>query len=124
MSDDDNITSRSEIIRAALDTDAVLARMGLARFTATIFREVGTELLVMGHVLGSDRRNGLSPFGHGDDAAVAVSQLLRIGSQLVSAGADLFADGRHYAACALVRQLVEVEYLAWAFETRNEESAR
>jgi hypothetical protein len=42
----------------------------------------------------------------------------------VSGCADLIADGRHYAGAALVRQLVEVEYLAWAFETKDEESAK
>jgi len=66
----------------------------------------------------------LSPFGHGSDEAVAVSLLLRIGSELVSAAADLFSDGRHYAAAALVRQVVEIEYLAWAFETNDKEGKR
>jgi hypothetical protein len=55
---------------------------------------------------------------------VAVSMLLRIGSELVSACTDLFADGRHYAAAALLRQLVEIEYLAWAFETRDQDGER
>lgn len=109
---------------AALDPVGINARMTFAKFTAETFRDVGTKLHVWGHMLGTDRRNGLSPFGHGDDAAVAVSMLLRIGSQLVSGCADLIADGRHYAGAALVRQLVEVEYLAWAFETKDEESAK
>lgn len=85
---------------------------------------VGTTLHAFGHLLGPDRKSGASPFGHGDDSAVAVSVLLRIGSQLVSGSADLFASNRHYAGSALVRQLVEVEYLAWAFETKNDDSAR
>jgi hypothetical protein len=109
---------------AALDPIAVAARMDFARFTTETFKDVGTKLHVLGHMLGTDRRNGVSPFGHGDDAAVAVSMLLRIASQLVSGCADLIADGRHYAGAALIRQLVEVEYLAWAFETKNEESAK
>jgi hypothetical protein len=115
----------SEDIRsAALEVSQVAVRMSLAQFTAAVFQDVGKELHLIGHFLGADRHNGLSPFGHGDDATVAVSMLLRIGSQLVSASADLIADGRHYAGSALVRQLVEVEYLAWAFETKDEESAR
>lgn len=115
---------REEIKAAALDPISVAARMDFAHFTAETFKDVGTKLHVWGHMLGTDRRNGLSPFGHGDDAAVAVSMLLRIASQLVSGCADLIADGRHYAGAALVRQLVEVEYLAWAFETKDEESAK
>ena len=109
---------------AALDPHAIAVRLELARLTAGTFRDVGTKLHVFGHFLGPDRKSGASPFGHGDDAAVAVSILLRIGSQLVSASSDLIADGRHYAGSALIRQLVEVEYLAWAFETKDTESAR
>jgi hypothetical protein len=50
--------------------------------------------------------------------------LLRIGSELVSGSADLIDAGKHYAGSALIRQLVEVEYLAWAFETKNEDATR
>lgn len=116
--------SIGDLRTAALDTDQVTARMELAQFTSRTFREAGQELHIAGHIIGTDRRDGLSPFGHGDDAAVAVSMLLRIGSQLVSASADLIGDGRRYAGSALIRQLVEVEYLAWAFETKDEEAAR
>jgi len=55
---------------------------------------------------------------------VAVSLLLRVAGPLVSASADLFTDGRHYAAAALLRQLVEVEYLAWAFDARDSDAER
>ena len=109
---------------AALDPLAIVARMAFARCAADTFKEVGFRLHLGGHIFGKDRRDGLSPFGHGDDAAVAVSMLLRIGSQLISGCADLIADGRHYAGSALIRQLVEVEYLAWAFETKDAEAAR
>jgi hypothetical protein len=115
---------RDAIRIAANDEDIIAIRMGLAAFTADTFRDVGTKLHMFGHLLGPDRKSGVSPFGHGDDAAVAVSMLLRIGSQLVSGSADLIASGRHYAGSALVRQLVEVEYLAWAFETKDAEAAR
>ena len=53
-----------------------------------------------------------------------MSVLLRVAGQLTSASADLFADGRHYAAAALLRQMVEIEYLAWAFETRDGDGER
>jgi hypothetical protein len=66
----------------------------------------------------------LSSRGHGSDETIAISVLLRIGSQLISASADLFADGRAYAAAALTRQLVEIEYLAWAFEVRDRDGER
>jgi hypothetical protein len=124
MGDYGNDTQREAMKAAAVDPIAIAARMDFARYTADTFQDVGTKLHVWGHMLGTDRRDGLSPFGHGDDAAVAVSMLLRIGSQLVSGCADLISDGRHYAGAALVRQLVEVEYLAWAFETKDAEAAR
>jgi hypothetical protein len=125
MADGENTAINREDARvAALDENQVAARINLAKYTAVVFERVGIELGLAGHLLGSDRRDGLSPFGHGNDSAVALSMLLRIGSQLVSASADLIADGRHYAGSALIRQLVEVEYLAWAFETKDEEAAR
>ncbi|HTQ38716.1 MAG TPA: hypothetical protein VMJ32_06795 [Pirellulales bacterium] len=99
-------------------------RFQLAKFTADTFSQAGEELHAIGHIFGTDRKNGESPFGNGNDEVVAVSLLLRIGGQLTSASADLFNDGRHYAAAALLRQLVEVEYLAWAFETRDNDAER
>lgn len=109
---------------SATDPVQVAGRHALAKFTAETFTTVGNELHVVGHVLGTDRKLGMSPFGHGSDEIVAVSLLFRIAAQLVSASNDLFGDGRHYAAAALLRQLVEVEYLAWAFGTRDQDAER
>ena len=101
---------------AAVDAVAKAERCELAAFSAALFWVVGTELHVLGRLIGLERVSGDSPFGHGNDETIAVSVLLRIASQLISASADLFGDGRHYAAAALSRQIVEIEYLAWAFE--------
>jgi hypothetical protein len=109
---------------AATDPNLVRIREDLARSTSKAFASTGQLLHALGHIVGSDRLEGRSPFGHGSDETVAVSLLLRIASELVSASTDLFADGRHYAAAALLRQLVEIEYLAWAFETRDQEGER
>lgn len=109
---------------AALDPAQVLVRYQLSRTTAETFSSAGIELLAVGQMLGSDRVNERSPFGNGSDEVVAVSLLLRVAGQLVSASADLFGDGRHYAAAALLRQLVEVEYLAWAFDVRDSDAER
>lgn len=97
--------------KAASDKEQIAARSELAKFTAETFSQVGEELYVMG-------------LEHNDDEIVAISLLLRIGGQLTSASADLFADGRHYAAAALLRQMVEIEYLAWAFESRDNDAQR
>ena len=119
---------RNEAIRfineAALDSSLVTHRRDLLNFTADIFSRVGDELHAVGHIFGPDRAAGISPSGHGSDEIVAVSVLLRIAGQLTSASNDLFADGRHYAAAALLRQMVEIEYLAWAFQTRSNDGAK
>lgn len=109
---------------AAADPAQMAVRFELARTTAETFSLTGTELHVVGHLIGTDRVRGISPGGHGSDEIVAVSLLLRIAGQLVSASADLFKDGRHYAAAALLRQLVEIEYLAWAFDARDSDAER
>ena len=124
MTDIDLDISREAIRRAAVDPSSIAARSDFAAFTADIFKTLGEKLFVYGHILGADRRDGVSPFGHGDDAVVAVSMLLRIASELVSGCADLVNSHRHYAGASLVRQLVEVEYLACAFEKNDEECRR
>ncbi len=115
---------REAMRAAATDSQVMTLRDDLARFTSQAFASAGKLLHVFGHIVGSDRVEGRSPFGHGSDETVAVSMLLRIGAELVSASTDLFADGRSYAASALLRQLVEIEYLAWAFETRDQDGER
>lgn len=109
---------------AAADSRLSSIREQLAGFTSETFATVGKLLHVGGHIIGKDRLDGRSPFGHGNDETVAISMLLRIAAELVSASKDLFLDARHYAAAALLRQLVEIEYLAWAFETRDKEGER
>ncbi len=125
MSPDEDILRWTTVARnAATDRVQVNMRFDLAMFTAETFSRVGDELHVVGHIVGPDRVNGASPGGHGSDEIVAVSLLFRIAGQLTSASAQLFGDGRHYAAAALLRQMVEIEYLAWAFETRDKDAQR
>jgi len=125
MPDDDRISHWRELAKsAASDVVQIEARYRLAHSTAQTFSTVGTELHAVGHIFGGDRVSGLSKAGHGSDEVVAVSLLLRVAGQLVSASTDLFSDGRHYAAAALLRQLVEVEYLAWAFDERDRDAER
>jgi hypothetical protein len=115
----------SEVYRKAAADEAVRElRHQLARFTSQTFAAAGKLLHVGGHIIGFDRVTGRSPFGHGSDETVAVSLLLRISADLISAASDLFFDGHHYAAAALLRQIVEIEYLAWTFETKDQEGER
>jgi len=106
----------------ASDSALIGMRHDLADFTALTFTQVGQELHATGHIFGSDRRDGSSPFGNGSDEMVAVSLLFRIAGQLTSAISDLFRGERAYAAAALIRQMVEIEYLAWAFQARDKDA--
>jgi hypothetical protein len=124
MSDDEVKRWKQFARTAANDARQIQMRYRLSQMTAQTFSTVGTELHAVGHIVGSDRVQGLSKTGHGNDEVVAVSLLLRIAGQLVSASTDLFSDGRHYAAAALLRQLVEIEYLAWAFDARDKDAER
>lgn len=110
--------------RSAADPELRRQRLDLAQFAAQTFCRVGDELHVAGDIIGADRASGKSPFGHGSDETVGISLLLRMASQLISASAELFAGGRTYAGAALIRQLVEIEYLAWAFEARDGDAER
>ncbi|QMV19938.1 hypothetical protein GOB94_15555 [Granulicella sp. 5B5] len=107
---------------AAIDPSVVELRSSLALFASKRFKKVGDTLHVVGYIAGTDRKTGVSPFGYGSDETVAVSMLLRIASELTGASAELFTTSRCYAASALLRQMVEVEYLAWAFESRDKDA--
>lgn len=51
----------------------------------------------------------------GIDELRGYSELLQIASELVRTSADLLSGRHPYSGSALLRQLVEVDYLAWAF---------
>jgi hypothetical protein len=95
MTSETDIAMTTSAVREAAE-DEVLAKMriALAKFTADTFTQVADELHAIGHIFGPDRVNGHSPGGHGSDEIV------------------------------LLRQMVEIEYLAWAFETRDKDAER
>jgi hypothetical protein len=125
MNSDNSIKDLKELAHtASTDQSLIDLRHGLAEFTAKTFTDVGNELNAIGNIFGTDRKDGISPFGNGSDETVAVALLFRIAGQLTSAISDLFRDGRTYAAAALVRQMVEIEYLAWAFQSRDKDAER
>jgi len=108
---------------AALEDQASRAvRAELCRLLGPAFDSAGRSLWVLGSIVGVDRVEGRSPFGFGSDAAVGVAVLAQIAGQLMSGSVRLLDDDNLYGALALVRQLVEVEYLAWAFAEDQEES--
>ena len=56
------------------------------------------------------------------EAVLAVGVLTRIAAELVGVSGRLLSGSHHYAGAALLRQIVEVEYLTWAF-ANNERDA-
>jgi len=53
------------------------------------------------------------------DATDAVGCLLRMGGELLFAAARLLSEGEHYAGCALLRQVTEIEYLTWTIREKH-----
>lgn len=53
--------------------------------------------------------------GSDQEAVLAVGVLTRITAELVGVSGRLLSGSHHYAGAALLRQVVEIEYLTWAF---------
>lgn len=94
------------------DEEVIVIRHELAEFTSVQFSNVAAELRKVESSAELVRINE------------AIALVLEIGSSLISGANDLFSSGNTYAAAALVRQLVEVEYLAWAFEDDIKEAEK
>src|ERR1035441_8415673 len=90
----------------------------------TELADLGQRLWVQGYIIGTDRKNGLSPGDYGDDAVVGLGLVCQIAGELGRGCLRLLDDDNRYGAAALSRQLLEVEYLAWWFETSAPEAAQ
>ena len=115
---------REELLAAEQDVEATKARRTVSIALAVGFRRVADLLQTAGAIIGGDRAHGASPFGFGDDAVVGLATVIRIAADLTRAAVQLLDADNAYAAAALIRQLVEVEYLAWAFGSDHEEARR
>lgn len=98
-------------------------RADVCQALALTYRDVGVVLSAGGSMVGTDRRAGRSPFGYGSDATVGLATVVQIAGELIAGTISLLEQGNVYAAAALIRQLVEVEYLGWAFAEDEEEAA-
>jgi len=117
-------SQRSAIRGAAEDRSAKDARRRLCNALSDAFETVGEALQTIGHIFGTDRVDESSPFGNGDDSLFALGHLSSTAASLIRGAVHLLDQQNTYAASALNRQLVEVEYLSWAFaEDRDEASS-
>jgi hypothetical protein len=108
---------------AGEDEGSAASRQQVCHAVAKALAGAGDSLWVVGSIFGGDRVSGASPFQFGDDAVVGLSTVTQIGAQLCSGAITLLEIDNRYGAMALLRQLVEVEYLAWAFAEDHEEAA-
>ncbi|WP_157124995.1 hypothetical protein [Nocardia pseudovaccinii] len=108
-------------IQSATDQAARELRRATADIMIRQFASAGTRLLEASTRFASADPAKSSVFGHGDDRIAAVGYLILSTSSLGSAIAGL-VDTNPYPAWALMRQLVEVEYLAWAFAENSDEA--
>jgi len=83
----------------------------------------GRLLQGLGLIVGDGPSSGSSRKGGGADAAVAVGVLARTASELIGTSGSLLAGKGHYAGAALLRQIVEIEYLTWAFANEERDAA-
>jgi hypothetical protein len=113
---------RAEVEDAAADATGRAARERVCRALAAAFRAAGERLWLGGYMLGTDRRDRQSPFGFGGDATVGLAVVVQIAGELMCSAVALLAQDNLYGAAALLRQLVEVEYLAWAFAEDEQEA--
>jgi len=110
---DDIDDAKSREVRNALGE---LLPVGLAA--------VGRVLWVGGTLIGPDRVTGESPFNYGRDAVAGLGIVVQTAGALTAGIRQLDEAGNVYSASALLRQLVEVEYLSWAFAEDHEEAER
>jgi hypothetical protein len=120
MTDDER---RETLRHAAMEESARKSRRALCRALAAAFEHTGMLLRTSGHLFGPQRVDGTSPFGNGDDGLVALGYLGETAAALISGGVELIERDNPYAVAALNRQLVEVEYLTWAFAEDDEEAS-
>ena len=69
---------------AAADIEGGAARELVRRAVAETFQAAGKLLWTFGYMLGTDRRDGASPFGFGNDVAVGLALVVQIGGELLS----------------------------------------
>lgn len=108
---------------AGQDDDSARSRGEVGEALRDALVSIGDSLWVGGWMIGSDRVTGASPFKFGNDAAVGLATVAQIGGQLCSGVVTLLNIDNRYGAMALLRQLVEVEYLGWTFAEDYDEAA-
>lgn len=113
----------NELTQALDDQGSQMSRSATVLALVPALGAAGKILWVGGYLIGSDRVSGESPYGFGSDATVGLATVAQVGGELIKGIVTLLVDDNRYAALTLLRQFVEVEYLAWAFAEDEPQAA-
>lgn len=119
----DEQAAKEALLEFAADEGDQETRAGICKTYAEALARTGRILWTHGALIGSGRVEGQSPFGFGDDDVVGLATVCQIGGELTRGAMDLIEADNLYGASALVRQLLEVEYLSFAFAEKDEIAA-
>jgi len=117
-------SDRDDLSLALNDSPSNEVRRALCGRLGSAFADVGRLLYVLGSIVGPDRKSGASPFRYGSDSTAGLGMVGQIAGELITSASGLVESDQYYAAMALVRQIVEAEYLAWAFGADHSEAER
>jgi hypothetical protein len=118
------------------DSTSTISRHGKTEFNKRLAEGVGsTELWKLrritamtvarfSHVVGDALLLAVDPKSVNHEQIAAFSMLLRMLGELTRASTDLLSSGQHYAGAALLRQVVEIEYLTWTFKEKYRDPAK
>lgn len=119
----DPVTVRPKLAQLFADPEADRARTAVCEALARALTSLGQLLWVTGWLIGEDRVARPSPVGFGSDGLVGLATVAQTGGELGAGTVMLLSAGNRYAASALLRQIVEVDYLAWAFADDHKTAA-
>lgn len=122
-SEDPNARLDRRLDELANDEAATASRIRVCDAIGDALFHLGRVFWAAGYIVGPDRKSGASPFGFGDDSAVGIAAVLQIGGELAQGTSQLLKQGNLYGGAALIRQIVEVEYLSHAFAAQHEKAS-
>lgn len=112
----------SKIKLSCTESDAILLRYRMSDTISLAFIAASNEMLDFEKIVCVEKQ-GIHKQNL-EEETLAVSLILAIAGDLTNCAGMLYASKNTYSASALVRQLVEIEYLAWAFEYNPAEARK
>jgi hypothetical protein len=113
--------NRNELLKEALvDAEGQNARVELCKQLNAALLNWGSKLSLAGNFVGGGPTRSGGALRDELKRTLGLACVVQIAGELGAASADLFEGRRYYAAWALLRQLVECEYLCWAFSEQHE----